>query len=85
MASLVLKISLASSKLHSSSLHSRSNDGGFISSIKVLALLERRSMCAFGLLENADQNIQRVDKAEQHTDGFQIEFKPIVHYKKIKG
>lgn len=84
MASLVLKISLASSKSHSSSLHSRSNDGGFISSMKLLALLERRSMCAFGLLENADQNIQRVDKAEQHTVGFQIGFKPIAYYKNLR-
>lgn len=69
VASLVVKISLASSKSHSSSLHSRSNDGAFISSIKVLALFERRSMCAFGLLENADQNRHKADKEEQRTEG----------------
>lgn len=63
VASLVSKISLASSKSQTSSLHSRSNDAGFSSSMKVLALLERRSMCALGLLENTDQNTCRVKKA----------------------
>lgn len=54
VASLVLKISLASSKLHFSSLHSRSRFPGFISSRKEFARRERSSMWARRGSENTE-------------------------------